>query len=69
MNSVESGAEGIGIEHITLHDFRVAAHACSKEFWPSSKAAYTQALSLQMLQQPASDISGGSGEEYQCRSM
>jgi hypothetical protein len=65
MNSVESGAKGIDIQHITLQDFGAAAKACAEEFRAAGKAAYTPAFSLQVLEQPASDIPGSASQKYQ----
>jgi hypothetical protein len=69
MNSVEPGAEGVGIEHITLDDFSAPADAGPEEFRATRQAAHTLASSLEVFQQSASDIPGGSCKEDQDSSM
>jgi hypothetical protein len=65
MDTREGHPEGLGIEHITLHDFRAAAYARSQEFRASGKTAYTPSLGLQVLEQPASDVPCCASKKYQ----
>jgi hypothetical protein len=65
MDTRQGDAEGLGIEHVSLHDFRAAAYPRSQEFRTPGKTAYTPFLSLQVLEQPAADIPCSASQKYQ----